>query len=109
MIKKVFIISFKTCCYYRRTKKSADISKKVYLWTWRQNTMFSRRQPRAVVSVDRLGQWISHTRSCSCHQWRYGQQKPHVPVYSEQPVRQPLVHFKFYCYRYKNNEFYWHL
>jgi len=63
-------VCLKTC--FSCTKKAAYNSKTVHLSAWRSHRVFSRRQPRAVVSVDRLGQWNHHTRSGSYHHWGDG-------------------------------------
>jgi len=87
------------CCSC--TKKSADNSEPDCLSGRRSHTVFSRRQSSAVLSVDGLGQWTCHTRSCTCHQWRYDEQKLLVPVYCDQQLQQHIVRFKFHCQRYQ--------
>ena len=50
--------------------------------------------------MERLGQWRCHTKSCTCHQWRYDEQKLLVPVYCDQQVLQHIIQFQFLRWRY---------
>jgi len=75
-------LCYRVLCFSSPNKSTDTVD----LSSWRQNTVFSRRQPRTVVPVDRLGQWNSHTRSSSCHHWGYAEQESHVSLYSQQSV-----------------------